>query len=216
MSRPLDPVKRARRLPPVRLDVLYDLYRYDPSRTLLYLIAAAEGRSMKANGTFDKPAHDESYVGVWVGKDHRNRILATLDMQPQRWRSAVRYWVELGLAHRCGSNGVFLLRVPGMACPRCTESVALSNGKALLSATVSVPVSNGFRHELGDTNGDIERGQGVVDSKPEVPEVPEVLVQEGVQAGISKTAALRENGTDPFGTNEVWERLHPDETQEAR
>jgi hypothetical protein len=153
VTRPIDPEKRAGRLAPVRLEVLYDLYRYDPSRTLLLLIAAAEGRSMKADGTYDSPGFGEEYVGVWVGTVHRDRIISTLGIKPARWRAAVTQWVGFGLAHRCKPGAVFLLTRAGAACPRCTGNVAHRDDAASPTATVDVALSDVIRHEQGERPG---------------------------------------------------------------
>jgi hypothetical protein len=212
VTRSFDAEKRAGRLPPVRLEVLYDLYRYDPSRTLLYLIAAAEGRSMKGDGTYNKAGHGEEYVGVWVGKTHRDRIISTLDLKLARWQAAVRQWVGMGLAHRCRSGAVFLLRKPGMACPRCARNVAHGDGETSPTATSDVAHGDALRHELGEPQRGTRKGNGMdprdhKDSRVEVPSRPE---------GVQKTAApLRENETPPRTADEAWERLHPDDTREA-
>jgi hypothetical protein len=210
VTRPVDPEKRARRLPPVRLDVLYDLYRFDPSRSLLYLIAAAEGRSRKDDGTYNKPGHGEGYVGVWVGNTHRDRILETLDLKPARWRAAVRQWVGLELVHRCEPGGLFLLQRPGTECPRCSSSVAQGDGATSSTATFDVADSDAFRHEVGEPQRGTRKGNGMGAGLE--GSRPEEVAQEGVQ---KSAAPLCENEAPPLTADEAWARLHPDETKAA-
>src|SRR6266516_6920583 len=78
---------RIDRFSPVRLEVLYAL---PTGSAKLFMIAAAEGRSMNPAGTFDKMGAGQVPIGVWVGETHRDRILGTLKLSLSRWRYAVR------------------------------------------------------------------------------------------------------------------------------
>ena len=110
--------RRDDRCPPVPLETL----RRIPSGTCkLFVLAAAEGRSMNPRGTFDRLLRGERPIGVRVAPIHRDRVLAEAGVKLRQWQDATKGWVALELAHRCQRGRVFLLVQPAVAdvCPDC-------------------------------------------------------------------------------------------------
>ncbi len=195
---------RIDRFSPVRLEVLYAL---PTGSAKLFMIAAAEGRSMNPAGTFDKMGAGQVPIGVWVGETHRDRILGTLKLSLSRWRYAVRQWVDAGLAHHCELNGLFLFMKPELECRRCL-GVQSSYAPAFNPVTPHFSEIDALTNERGDIYGEEIQGMGVGEesevegSKPS--EVQEVPALEGSPKSRRDEIAL-----------DLWKRMHPDE-QEAQ
>lgn len=195
--------RREDRRPPVPLRVIY---RLPPGSALLYLAASAEGRAMRSDGTFDR-LNGEQPLGVRVARVHRDRVLENLSLSHGRWRQAVREWVSLGVAHRCGPNEVFLLlqainswKPETSECPYC-QNVTLSNARTSLSVTPPVTDSDATTHESGDATRGTEGGWGA--SKPELDrlvatwgDIPTAYRAAAARFGVDSIAYLSSEQVD--------------------
>ncbi len=152
-------MRREDRCPPVPLRILRIL---PDGSTRMYCTAAAEGRAMRPDGSFDALGPGTRPVGVRVTKVHRDRVLERLGIKERRWRQAVQEWVGLGLAHRCGKGILFLLLAPTnswspeVSCPGCSGT--LTAAEAALSLPHNGTLSAANRHERGISTRDTEEG----------------------------------------------------------
>lgn len=108
---------------------LRTLYRVPAATMKLYVLAAAEGRSMNTSSLnpsdtrskFDALVKGERPIGVRISEMHRDRVLLEAGVGLRQWQAASRQWQELDLAHKCRRGRLFLLVRPTASdlCPDC-------------------------------------------------------------------------------------------------
>lgn len=67
----------------------------------LWALAAALGKTLRNDGTFEALRGSNEALAVEVRPIHRDRALGLLGKDPRTWRRAVRTMVSARMAHRC-------------------------------------------------------------------------------------------------------------------
>lgn len=131
----------------------------------LFEVATAQGRMMRADGTFAKldKTPEGRAVGVQVNRTNRERILGLTKTSEDNWRRAIRDWVDVRLAHRCkrGVDFLFLEPLDGAAavCPGCF--VSLAHGEPSVELTESVSEAHTSAAAIAAmSSGDASSGGG--------------------------------------------------------
>jgi hypothetical protein len=180
--------RRADRCPPVPLELMY---RVPPGSFRLFMLAAADGRSLNSRGAFDPLVKGERPIGARVSEPHRDRILAETRRDLRTWQRAVRSWANAGLAHQCRNGGVFLtfqLSAPAV-CPDCKKpfDVVRTRHSKNLDATSREP----SYVQTGEPSTGTQKGEGMGAGSADLstPEASRKF-QKALQERDSENAAL--------------------------
>jgi hypothetical protein len=173
------------RCPPIPLHVLW---RVPAGSAKLFILAAAEGRSMNPRGDFDALTRGERPIGVRVSDVHRDRVLLAAGVGLRHWQAATRSWTKLGLAHRCARGRVFLIveRVAGDVCPDCKSPIQF--------------VSTRTQKDLHEADTKRERPSDVQSGEPSTKGTSrgEVLTSERVQGLLARFESGPASTREPY------------------